>query len=65
MLVSAAVTSQRQTPLNTPVRIRAISTKPALQSAGCRRSILWAQRSAALDQHQTAAIGSARENRLD
>jgi hypothetical protein len=49
----------------TPLKEFTISTKLALQSAGCRRSTLWARCSAALNQDQTAAIGPTRENRLD
>ena len=54
-------------PFNCPacLRIRAISAKPALQSAGRRRNILWARCPAAINQQQTAAIGPAREMRRD
>jgi hypothetical protein len=47
------------------VRIRALSTSSALQSTGRRRNILWVRCSAALNQHQTAAIGPTREKRQD
>ena len=44
----------------TPLRIRAILTQPALQSAERRGNMFSAQFSAALNRRQTAASGQAR-----
>lgn len=49
----------------TRLRIGALSTSSALQSAGRRRNILRARCSAALNQQQTAAIGPTRVKRQD
>ncbi len=49
----------------TRLRIRALSTSSALQSAGRRRNILWVRCSAALNEQQTAAIDPTREKRQD
>jgi len=47
----------------TRLRIGALSTSSALQSAGRSSNILWARCSAAQNELQTAAIDPAREKR--
>jgi len=46
-------------------RIRAILTQTALQSAGRRRNILWAQCATALNRRQAAATCPTLENKRD